>query len=822
MEKKTLSLNPGARRIGTKPQNTPAAMGLRGGNAVVVEGIPKRRVAAVKPPASKPAIKPRPEAAAPAETEETSAARQLRKREAVKAEDDRQRIEEEKREREYRRLAEERRQQEELARAQQEQAAASGQVERPADLAPVDTADKPASRVPAPAPRPGDPARPSVARKTDRRRGRERDTPEQKTQGRSFQERRNRGKLNIARVLNEDDFQHRSHAAFLRSQERKKRRAMSSVQSFEKIVREVQLPETIVVQELANRMAERVADVVKTLVRNGIMATQNQSIDADTAELIVEEFGHRTVRVSDADVEDVIETVDDRPEDLQPRPPVVSVMGHVDHGKTSLLDAIRNTKVVDGEAGGITQHIGAYQVTLKTGARITFLDTPGHEAFTAMRARGAQVTDIVVLVVAADDAVMPQTVEAINHARAAEVPVIVAINKCDLPGADPDHVRNELLRSGIVVEKRSGDVLDVELSAVTGAGIDQLLDAIQLQAELLELNANPDRVAEGTVVEAKLATGAGTVATILVRHGTLRVGNFFVVGNQHGKVRAMFDENREKVEEATPSMPVEVLGLNGAPQAGDILNVVENASQAREIAEYRQSLNRKKRAAAGASASLEQLRMIQEGRAESAVSELRLVVKTDVQGSAEAIVQAVERIGNEEVKVRVLHSGVGAISETDISLAEASSAIVIGFNIRPSQMSMSLAEKTGVPIRNYRIIYDLIDDIRKLASNLLEAEFKETIIGSADVLEIFNITGVGTVAGCRVSDGSVRKSAGVRLLRDSVVVHEGRLKSLKRFKDEVAEVRGGQECGMAFENYGDIKPGDRIEIYEREEIERSL
>ncbi len=822
MENRTLSLNPGARRPGARSQATPGTMGMRGGNAVVVEGVPRRRVAAVKPPAPKTDAKAQPETAAPVETGESSAVRQQRIREALQAEDTRQRIETEKREHDLKRAAEERRQQEELSKAQKEQAAASGQVERPAVAPPPDAAGKPVSRAAGPAPKPGESARPSSARKTDRRRGRERDAPEQKTQGRSFQERRNRGKLNIARVLNEDDFQHRSHAAFLRSQERKRRRATSTAQTFEKIVRDVQLPETIVVQELANRMAERVADVVKTLVRNGIMATQNQSIDADTAELIVEEFGHRTVRVSDADVEDVIETVDDRSEDLRPRPPVVSVMGHVDHGKTSLLDAIRNTKVVDGEAGGITQHIGAYQIRLESGSRITFLDTPGHEAFTAMRARGAQVTDIVVLVVAADDAVMPQTVEAINHAQAAGVPVIVAINKCDLPGADPENVRNELLRSGIIVEKRSGDVLDVELSAVTGAGIDQLLDAIQLQAELLELKANPDRVAEGTVVEAKLATGAGTVATILVRRGTLQVGNFFVVGNQHGKVRAMFDENREKVDAATPSMPVEVLGLNGTPQAGDVLNVVDNPSQAREISEYRQSLNRKKRAAAGANASLEQLRMIQEGRAESAVSELRLVVKTDVQGSAEAIVQAVERIGNEEVKVRVLHSGVGAISETDISLAEASSAIVIGFNIRPSQLSMSLAEKKGVPIRNYRIIYDLIDDIRKLASNLLEAEYRETIIGSADVLEIFNITGAGTVAGCRVSDGSVRKSAGIRLLRDSVVVHEGRLKSLKRFKDEVAEVRGGQECGMAIENYGDIKPGDRIEIYEREEIERSL
>ena len=479
----------------------------------------------------------------------------------------------------------------------------------------------------------------------------------------------------------------------------------------------------------------------------------------------------------------------------------------------------RSSKAKQAELRSTLAHI---RLKSLTAARSPSLTHPGTRPLHQCAARGAQVTDIVVLVVAADDSVMPQTVEAINHAKAASVPLIVAINKCDTKGADPDKVRNELLRHGIVVEKKSGDVLDVEVSAMTGQGIQDLLDAIALQAEVLELKSNPNRVADGAVIEAKQTTGMGSVATVLVRRGTLMIGDFFVVGEQYGKVRAMFDEDKQPVKVVGPSSPVEILGLKGTPQAGDVLNVVENESQAREISAYRQSLAKKRRTAAGAVASLEQIQRIREGKAEVAAEELRLVVKTDVQGSAEAIVQAVEKIGNEEVRVRVLHAGVGAISETDISLAEASSAIVIGFNVRPDAPGQAMALRKGIEVRDYRIIYDLINDIRGLASNMLQADVKETRIGLAEVLETFRITGVGTVAGCRVTDGSVRKSAGVRLLRDSIIVHEGRLKTLKRFKDEVPEVFGGQECGMAIENYGDVKPGDRIEIFERQEIQRSL
>ena len=567
-------------------------------------------------------------------------------------------------------------------------------------------------------------------------------------------------------------------------------------------------------------MAERVADVVKALMNNGIMATQNQSIDADTAELIVEEFGHRVQRVSDADVEDVIQQIEDDPKDLKPRPPVITIMGHVDHGKTSLLDAIRKTNVVSGEAGGITQHIGAYQVTTEGGAVLTFLDTPGHAAFTSMRSRGAQVTDIVILVVAADDSVMPQTIEAINHAKAAEVPMIVAINKCDRPGADPQKVRTELLQHEVIVEAMSGDVLDVEVSAITGQGLDQLLENIALQAELLELKANPDRAASGAVIEAQLDVGRGPVATVLVQNGTLRQGDIFVVGEQWGKVRALVDDHGERVEEAGPSVPVEVLGLNGTPEAGDVLDVVETEAQAREISEYRQEAAKDKRAAAGAATTLEQL--MAKAKEDADVTELPIVVKADVQGSAEAIVQAMEKIGNEEVRVRVLHYGVGAITETDVGLAEASGAPVIGFNVRANAPARQSANQKGVEIRYYSVIYDLVDDVKAAASGLLSAEVREHFIGYAEIKEVFKVTGVGKVAGCQVTEGAARRSAGVRLLRDNVVIHEGTLKTLKRFKDEVKEVNVGQECGMAFENYEDIRAGDVIEIFEREEVERTL
>jgi translation initiation factor IF-2 len=632
---------------------------------------------------------------------------------------------------------------------------------------------------------------------------------------------RRSGKLTLNEALSGGEGgRQRSLAAMKRKQERQRQKAMGSAADREKVVRDVQLPETIVVSELANRMAERAADVVKSLMKMGMMVTQNQAIDADTAELIVEEFGHRVQRVSDSDVEDVIVSAVDTAEDMRPRPPVITIMGHVDHGKTSLLDRIRKANVVSGEAGGITQHIGAYQVTTESGAVLTFLDTPGHAAFTSMRARGAHVTDIVVLVVAADDSVMPQTIEAINHAKAAKVPMIVAINKVDKYEADPDKVRAELLQHEVVVEKMSGDVQDVEVSAHTGQGLPELLEAIALQAEILELNANPERPAEGAVIEAQLDVGRGPVATVLVQKGTLKQGDIFVVGEQWGKVRAMENDRGERIKEAGPSVPVEVLGLNGTPEAGDVLNVVATEAQAREIAEYRHQAAKDKRAAAGAATTLDQL--LAKAKADKSVAELPIVVKADVQGSAEAIVQAMEKIGNEEVRVRVLHYGVGAITESDIGLAEASGAPVIGFNVRANAPARSSANQKGVEIRYYSVIYDLVDDVKAAASGLLGAEIRENFIGYAQIREVFKVSGVGNVAGCLVTEGIARRSAGVRLLRDDVVVHEGNLKTLKRFKDEVKEVQSGQECGMAFENYDDIRKGDVIEIFERESIERSL
>jgi translation initiation factor IF-2 len=631
---------------------------------------------------------------------------------------------------------------------------------------------------------------------------------------------RRSGKLTLNQALaGGEGGRQKSMAAMKRKQERARQKAMGGNVEREKVVRDVQLPEAIVVSELANRMAERVSDVVKSLMNSGIMATQNQSIDADTAELLIEEFGHRVVRVSDKDVEDVIDTVEDKDSDLQDRPPVITVMGHVDHGKTSLLDAIRNAKVVAGEAGGITQHIGAYQVE-QNGQKMTFLDTPGHAAFTSMRARGAQVTDIVILVVAADDAVMPQTVEAINHAKAAGVPMIVAINKIDRPSANPDKVRTDLLQHEVVVEKMSGEVQDVEVSAINGTGLDQLLEAITLQAEILELKANPKRAALGAVIEAQLDVGRGPVATVLIQNGTLRQGDIFVVGEQWGKVRAMENDKGERVKEAGPSVPVEVLGLNGTPEAGDVLNVVETEAQAREIATYRANVTKEKRAAAGAATTLEQL--MAKAKDDENVTEMPIVVKADVQGSAEAIVQAMEKIGNDEVRVRVLHSGVGAITESDIGLAEASNAPVFGFNVRANATARNTANQKGIEIRYYSVIYDLVDDVKAAASGLLSAEVREKFIGYAKIKEVFKVSNVGKVAGCLVTEGIARRSAGVRLLRDDVVIHEGTLKTLKRFKDEVPEVQSGQECGMAFENYEDVRPGDVIEIFEREEVERNL
>ena len=664
----------------------------------------------------------------------------------------------------------------------------------------------------------GNDAKPGLPpRKTDRER--ENRETDRGTKGKGDDGRR-AGKLTLTAALDGEGGRTRSLAAMKRKQEKARAKALGLGHKAEKQVRDVQLPETIVVSELANRMAERAADVVKALMKMGMMVTMNQTIDADTAELVIEEFGHRAVRVTDADVEQAIDTVEDKSEDLVGRPPIVTIMGHVDHGKTSLLDAIRHANVVSGEAGGITQHIGAYQVKTESGALISFLDTPGHAAFTSMRARGAQVTDIVVLVVAADDAVMPQTVEAINHAKAAKVPMIVAINKCDKPTANAQKVRTDLLQHEVVVEAMSGEVQDVEVSALTGKGLPELLEAIALQAELLELKANPNRAASGAVIEAKLDVGRGPVATVLVQNGTLKKGDIFVVGEKWGRVRALVNDKGETVPEAGPSVPVEVLGLNGTPEAGDVLNVVDTEAQAREIAEYREKAAKDKRAAAGAATTLEQL--MAKAKADQDVSELPVLVKADVQGSAEAIVQALEKVGNDEVRVRILHYGVGAVTDSDVGLAEASGAPIIAFNVRANATARSSAQQKGVEIRYYSIIYDLIDDIKKAASGLLKAEVREHFIGYANIKEVFRITGIGNVAGCIVTEGVARRSAGVRLLRDNVVIHEGTLKTLKRFKDEVKEVHSGQECGMAFERYEDIRAGDVIEIFEREEVQRTL
>jgi len=659
----------------------------------------------------------------------------------------------------------------------------------------------------------GKPAPAATPRKSDR----ERD--QRQNRGKGPVDNRRSGKLTLGQATGGAGNRHRSMASMKRKQERARQKAMGTVER-EKVFREVQLPEAIVVSELAIRMAERVGDVVKSLMNMGLMVTQNETIDADTAELIIEEFGHKMVRVSDSDVEDVIKVIEDQDVDLKPRPPVVTIMGHVDHGKTSILDAIRDARVVAGEAGGITQHIGAYQVTTKDGSVLSFLDTPGHAAFTSMRSRGADVTDIVILVVAADDAVMPQTIEAINHAKAANVPMIIAINKIDKPAADPTKVRTDLLQHSVIVEAMSGEVQDVEVSAITGQGLDQLLEAIALQAEILELKANPNRAAQGAVIEAQLDVGRGPVATVLVQNGTLRQGDIFVVGEQYGKVRALINDKGERIKEAGPSVPVEVLGLNGTPEAGDVLNVTETEAQAREIAEYRAQAAKDKRAAAGAATTLEQL--MAKAKDDESVSELPILVKADVQGSAEAIGQAMAKIGNDEVRVRVLHSGVGAITETDIGLAEASGAPVFGFNVRANTSARNTANQKGVEIRYYSVIYDLVDDVKAAASGLLSDEIRENFIGYANIKEVFKVTGIGKVAGCLVTEGVARRSAGVRLLRDNVVIHEGTLKTLKRFKDEVPEVQSGQECGMAFENYDDIRPDDVIEIFEREEVTRTL
>lgn len=742
---------------------------------------------------------------------EGSKAREVEDRQRAQEESKRRAEEEERRKREREESA--RRQAEEEARLQTEaesrrraEEEARRRAPQAAELATVDEEEEVKPRRPggagagAPVRRP---ATPEVAR------------PAKPTKG---EEDRRRGKLTLNTALSDEDARGRSLSSMRRRQEKFKR-AMHN-EPREKVMREVILPETITIQELAQRMSERAVDVVKFFMKQGQILKPGDVIDADTAELVASEFGHTVRRVAESDIEEGLFNIADRPEDLVSRPPVVTIMGHVDHGKTSLLDAIRNANVVSGEAGGITQHIGAYQIE-KNGQKITFIDTPGHAAFTAMRARGAQVTDIAVLVVAADDSVMPQTIESINHAKAAGVPIIVAINKIDKRDADPQKVRTELLRHEVFVESMGGEVLDVEVSATKGTNLDKLLEAILLQAEVLDLKANPDRTAEGAVIEAQLDKGRGPVATVLVQTGTLMPGDIIVAGNEWGRVRALVNDRGEHVPEAPPAMPVEVLGLQGTPQAGDRFAVVNNEARAREITEYRQRLARDKAVAkhAGQRGSLEQMMSQLQT---SGLKEFPLVIKGDVQGSIEAINAALEKLGNDEVRARIVHAGAGGITESDVSLAETSGAAIIGFNVRANAQARAAAAAAGIEIRYYSIIYNLVDDVKAALSGMLSPERRETFIGNAEILEIFDISKIGKIAGCRVTEGKVERGAGVRLIRDNVVIHEGTLKTLKRFKDEVSEVPGGQECGMAFQNYEDMRVGDVIECFRIEMVTRTL
>ena len=664
-------------------------------------------------------------------------------------------------------------------------------------------------------------------REPDANKAQRRTKPETKKSRRSKEQprRRMQGKLTIGDALRQaedgDDGRVRSLAAIRRAKEREKKRQRAELQKGELQVkvREVIIPESITVSDLANRMATRAADVVKILMNMGVMAAANQTVDADTAELVVNELGHKVKRVSEADVEIGLEGKEDLETDLEDRAPVVTVMGHVDHGKTSLLDVMRTSDVAGGEAGGITQHIGAYRVNTSAGAKITFLDTPGHEAFTEMRARGASVTDIVILVVAADDGVQPQTAEAIAHAKAAQVPIIVAINKIDAAGADVAKVRNELLNHEIIVESLGGDVLDVEVSAKEKTNIEKLEEAILLQSEILELKANPSRPAQGVVVEAKMEQGRGSVATVLVERGTLRTGDIFVAGTEWGRVRAMIDDHGNTVENAGPAYPVEVLGLQGTPSAGDIIHVVGDEARAREIAEYRTRQLRQTSMAAGTRGTLEQMfDKIKTGDC----NELAILIKTDVQGSLEAIKNSLQKFETDEVKVHVLHSGVGGITESDVILARASEGVIIGFNVRANPQARELAKRDNVDIRYYSIIYDVIDDMKQLLSGLLAPEKREKQLGYAEIRQVFGISKVGKIGGCMITEGEVKRGARVRLLRDNVVIHEGSLKTLRRFKEDVREVQQGYECGMAFESYDDLKEGDIVECYDVEEIRRSL
>lgn len=803
-------------------------------NTVVVE-VKKRRILGrpgEAPPAEAPkpepvaeAPKPAPKPAAPAapQPRRLSEAEQIAQRRADlermqrEAEEDRLRLSQEARQREERskvaqtederRRAEDNRKAEEAA-AEEARLAAEQEAQRAAEAAAqpepaAQAEEQEEARVPlrrpgghAPAPRRPEPARPSRGR---------------------GDEQRHRGKLTVTRALSdEDDSRARSLAALRRAREKEKRHHMEAGPSA-KQVRDVVVPEAITVQELANRMAERGADLVKALFKMGSPVTLTQTIDQDTAELLVTEFGHRIKRVSESDVDIDTSTDVDAEETLQPRPPVVTIMGHVDHGKTSLLDAIRGANIVSGEAGGITQHIGAYQVTLPDKSKVTFLDTPGHEAFSEMRARGANVTDIVVLVVAADDGLRPQTIEAINHTKAAGVPMIVAINKIDKPEAKPQKVREELLQHEIIVEDLGGDVQDVEVSAKNKTNLDKLLEAINLQAEILELKANPDRSAEGTVIEAKLDKGRGPLATVLVERGTLRVGDVFVAGPSSGKVRAMIDDHGRQVKEAGPSVPVEVLGLSAVPSAGDPFTVVENEARAREVASYRQGVLDRKRTTS-APMSLENMFASHA----STTKELPLVVKADVQGSVEAIVHALNRLSTDEIRVRVLHSGVGAITESDVTLASASGAPIIGFNVRPNAKAREVADRNKVEFRYYDVIYHLTDWVKGAMAGELGPEIIETVVGRARVQEVFPAGKKDKAAGLLVLEGVIRKGLNARLTREDVIISKTTISSLRRFKDDVAEVTSGLECGVLLADTNDIKAGDSLEVFEVEERARTL
>ncbi len=633
---------------------------------------------------------------------------------------------------------------------------------------------------------------------------------------RGFQEKR-QGKMTIARALDSDNVRVRSLASIKRRREKARMQAdqTPAVKQF----REVTIPDTITVSELANRMTEKTADVVRELMKNGIMATATEVIDSETAELITTEFGHKPKRISESDVELDLIIEESNPKNLSLRPPIVTIMGHVDHGKTSLLDALRESKVADGEAGGITQHIGAYQITTKSRTQISFIDTPGHEAFTEMRARGANVTDIVILVVAADDGIKPQTIEAIKHAKAASCPIIVAVNKCDKPEANPQKVKTELLQHELIPEEMGGDIQCIDVSAKNKTGLDNLLEAIELQSDLMELKSDATINANGVVIESKVERGKGSVITLLIKSGTLKVGDIIVVGSESGKVRALLNDVGKRITNAGPSMPVEVLGLSGTPNAGDLAHVVESESRAREIAEYRSRKSKQKEATLSARGSVEQmLANIQAGES----TELPVIIKTDVHGSLEAIKVALDKLGNSLVKIRVLSGAVGAISESDITLASASSALVFAFNVRAIPQARELSRRDNIEIRYHSIIYELIEDAKLALTGMLDPDLQETFIGYAEIRKIFSVSKIGKIAGCFVNEGIVKKGCSFRLLRDNTVVHQGMLKTLRRFKDEVKEVREGTECGMGFENYNDIQEGDVMECFEVKEVARSL